>query len=289
MRKPRKSSQNIIGILPAAAASVTVGVCYCVLNINDSRDKVEDPALTSAGFLATQSVETFSRQEKRRHGRGSQSELRVRLPDPSKLAAHGQQAEPLFADRRLHEISQHVWKTPERSGNGWNFLTSGLRQEIDAAKAESKRWDGIDLHHSSTRGGNAAMLAMYHKVRGLEGGLAYHFVIGNGIYATNGAISVGERWQSQAPAGGTVQDEIDPRTINICLIGDFSSEPPSPEQLAALDELIHYLRAKLGHLKLRSHSRSGDGRNSCPGRYFPRDTFIDRLNGSSPSLAVTSK
>lgn len=288
MRKPRKSTQNVIGILPAVAASVTVGVCYCILNFNDSRKESRDPEVISAGFLAAQVSKTFQRLEKRRHGRGSQSELRVRLPHPSKVDAPAPQVEPLFSDRKLHDISHHVWHVPQRKSGGWDHLTTRLRQEIDAAQAESRRWDSIVLHHSSTRGGNASMLSMYHKVRGLEGGLAYHFVIGNGNYAKDGAIKVGSRWESQSPAGKLAEDPADPRAINICLIGDFSNEPPTSAQLVALDELIHYLRAKLGHLEMQSHHRSGDGTASCPGRYFPRDTFIERFNGAPSSLAVSS-
>ena len=123
------------------------------------------------------------------------------------------------------------------------------------------------------------MLALYHdEVLGLEDGLAYNFVIGNGIYSPAGLIEVGQRWGKQAPAGSPASDAPDPRSISICLIGDFSDEPPKSQQLAALDELIHYLRAKLGNIELRSHHRSHDGMTSCPGRYFPRESFIERLN-----------
>ncbi|MEZ5326733.1 MAG: peptidoglycan recognition family protein [Verrucomicrobiales bacterium] len=276
MGKPRKSNQNVIGVLPAVIASVTVVVCYCILTIKGSRDmgKNADPAMVSGGFLVTQAPKAFQRLEKRREGRGSHSELNVRLPDPAKLTAV-QSVEPLYGTQSLRSI-EPIWQpSDETKGSGWAYLTSGIRREIDAPGAERRRWDGIVLHQSSTRGGNGAMLALYHdQVLGLGDGLAYHFVIGNGIYSSAGLIEVGERWSIQAPAGSPASDSPDPRSISICLIGDFSDEPPKPEQLDALDELIHYLRAKLGNIELRSHHRSNDGMTSCPGRYFPRESFI---------------
>ena len=276
----------MIGVLPAVVASVTILACYCTLAINGSHDqsRAANPAVAAAGFLATPSSKSFRRMEKRREGRGSHSELSIRLPDPHLVVSEAQAAEPLYASKNFHAV-EPVWEAPARiEVSGWSYLTPEIRRSIDAPGAERKRWNGIVLHQSSTRGGKGAMLALYHeKVLGMEDGLAYHFVIGNGIYSPIGLIEVGQRWGKQAPAGSPSSEAPDPRSISICLIGDFSDEPPKPQQLAALDELIHYLRAKLGNVELRSHHRSHDGVTSCPGRYFPRESFTERLN-SRPQL-----
>ena len=261
------------------AVSVTVFACYCILNVNDSRvgRGHASPELRAAGFLAFQSGQSFRRLEKRREGRGSQSELKVRLPAFSKVEAPSEVAQPLYPGQSLSAI-EHVWDLSD-SGGGWEHLPADVRRLIDAAKPASNRWDRIELHHSTTRGGNASMLQMYHsRVRGLKGGLAYHFVIGNGAYAYDGEIEVGDRWSGQAPAGSAPGTSPDPRAISICLIGDLSSHQPTSAQIVALDELVHYLRAKLGHIPVKAHHRAGDGVTSCPGRYFPRELVIERLN-----------
>ena len=289
MRKPRKSRNNVFGVLPAVAASVTVFAGYTMLTVSGSRERDNDrePTVQSAGFLAIQPSQSFRRLEKRREGRGSQSELRIRLPHPSTIPAQNRTVEPLYSDQSMHAID-YVGTTGERKGTGWHYLNERIRKAIDAPQADARRWDGIVLHQSSTTGGNASMLSMYHRtVRGVEGGLAYHFLIGNGNYSPLGKIEIGERWGSQAPVGTPPGEAVDPRSISICLVGDFTNEPPQAAQLAALDELIHYLRAKVGDVELRSHSRSSDGMSSCPGRYFPRESMIERLNATS-SLAASS-
>ncbi len=156
----------------------------------------------------------------------------------------------------------------------WNYLSKGVRQLIDSAGVTLDRWEQIVVHSSSTVLGDADALGYYHRtVKGLPDGLAYHFVIGNGSYSGDGEVEVGTRWLDQLDgAAAAVSGEIE-----ICLVGDFDAHPVSRPQLDALDELIDYVRAKVGDVGITTHARSeGGAAASCPGRYFPADLVTAR-------------
>src|SRR5579864_1667285 len=80
------------------------------------------------------------------------------------------------------------------SFTSYMFCTGGA--PVEAAGAESTvlaprnpAFRSIVIHHSATHGGSAAAFERTHRTR--LGGLAYHFVIGNGSGAPDGAIEVG--------------------------------------------------------------------------------------------------
>lgn len=145
----------------------------------------------------------------------------------------------------------------------WKHLSAKVRAEIDASLAKRRDWTGVVLHGSRANHGNASLLNRYDtKVRGLKQGLAYHFVIGNGAGAVDGAVETGDRWSQAADA--------EPRdsSISVCLVGDFNTQSPSKAQLEAVNELTDYLSIKLGKMELTNH-RSADGRvSSCLGSKF---------------------
>ena len=55
----------------------------------------------------------------------------------------------------------------------------------------SKRWKYIVIHHTATDMGDPKGMDGVHRRRGMENGLAYHFVIGNGRKMQDGSIYVG--------------------------------------------------------------------------------------------------
>src|SRR5262252_9271048 len=59
----------------------------------------------------------------------------------------------------------------------------------------------IVLHHSATHGGSATAFERNHRPR--LGGLAYHFVIGNGSGTADGEVETGYRWRDQIPGPHT--------------------------------------------------------------------------------------
>lgn len=162
---------------------------------------------------------------------------------------------------------------------GWKYLTAEVRRQIDAAHIDKGRWRYIVVHESSTTKGNAKAFDNYHRnVKGMPNGLAYHFVIGNGSYTKNGQIEIGNRWTRQLQGGhlkSSAQNEI---ALGICLVGDFDSYKVNGDQMAAMDELVTYLQAKVGKAIVTTHRRINIVPTSCPGRYFPDNMVMMAYN-----------
>jgi hypothetical protein len=100
-------------------------------------------------------------------------------------------------------------------------------------------WKYIVIHNSATASGNAKSFDTYHTQMGY-GGLAYHFVIGNGHGSRDGQVEQGFRWQRQM-AGTHVTVNAwyhNIYGIGICLVGDFERARPTAKQLRALDSLV---------------------------------------------------
>lgn len=133
------------------------------------------------------------------------------------------------------------------------------------------RWKIIVGHHSGTAVGNAAIFDRYHRSHGMEHGLAYHFVIGNGSRSGDGEIEIGGRWLKQF-AGGHVHDEaVNQVGIGICCVGNFEETQPTPGQLRSFIALVKYLKADVVKTPVRFavHREINPGRTVCPGRNFP--------------------
>lgn len=147
-----------------------------------------------------------------------------------------------------------------------------VRRQIDAPKDRLRDWEYIVVHHSGTSGGNAKIFDYYHsEERGMENGMAYHFVIGNGTDSGDGQIEVGRRWLQQLQGGHLASETLNEISIGICLVGDFSRNRLGPRQTASLIELVQYLRKLVpeNHLKFRLHREINTRPTECPGRLFP--------------------
>jgi hypothetical protein len=94
----------------------------------------------------------------------------------------------------------------------------------------------IVLHHSATHAGSAAAFDRNHRAR--LGGLAYHFIIGNGSGSADGEVETGYRWRDQLPGPHTKNLDVNNASIAICIVGDLQAAPPSRKQLAALLGLL---------------------------------------------------
>lgn len=123
-------------------------------------------------------------------------------------------------------------------------------------------WHIITIHHSATSGGNAGSFDRTHRRRRM-GGLFYHFVIGNGHGSGDGAVEVGWRWKKQKCANR-------PQDIQICLVGNFNYQSPTPAQLNSLSELIQILRKQynIPYGNIRRHKDVPGAITECPGRKF---------------------
>ena len=123
-------------------------------------------------------------------------------------------------------------------------------------------WHTITVHHSATSVGNAGSFDRNHRRRGM-GGLFYHFVIGNGHGSGDGEIEVGWRWKMQKCAKR-------PEDIQICLVGNFNYQSPTPAQMKSLSELIRVLQKNYGisYGNIRRHKDVPRANTECPGRNF---------------------
>jgi hypothetical protein len=161
----------------------------------------------------------------------------------------------------------------------YHYLTKSIRDAIDHPQGQVKkaRWRFIVVHNSGTRQGNARIFDYYHlHVRKMPNGLAYHFVIGNGTSSGNGQIEIGNRWVRQINGGHVHSDYLNNIALGICLVGDFNRDLPTKEQLAALDELIRYLRIRVGKIDgkpaiVKAHKEINPPQwpTDCPGDRFP--------------------
>jgi hypothetical protein len=161
------------------------------------------------------------------------------------------------------------------SFTGYMFCTGGQPIEAEAADspihaARNPAFKSIVLHHSATHGGSAAAFERNHRVR--LGGLAYHFIIGNGSGAGDGVVEVGYRWRDQLPGPHTKNQDVNLESIAICLVGDLEAGAPTKKQLAALLELLEKLcrEGRIPADQVRSH-KEVDIETVCPGRGLPMD------------------
>ncbi len=160
-------------------------------------------------------------------------------------------------------------------GVRWNYLTPAVRKAIDDARVARNRWKYIIVHNSGTRQGNARIFDYYHRhVRRMPNGLAYQFVIGNGTSSGNGQIEIGNRWVRQLNGGHVHSDYLNYISIGICLVGDFNRDLPTKAEYEALDELIRYLRRRVGKVDgkyaiVRGHKEINPRPTDCPGNRFP--------------------
>jgi len=177
--------------------------------------------------------------------------------------------------------------TPEQKRSWWwpfghseihyKYLTRSVRNAIDDAEVARHRWRYIVVHNSGTLQGNAKAFDYYHRyVRKMPNGLAYHFVIGNGTSSGNGSIEIGPRWTKQINGGHVHSDYLNSIALGICLVGDYNKTKPTREQLEALDELIGYLRKRVGKtdhqlaiVKPHREINPPQWPTDCPGSRFP--------------------
>ncbi|MEM8757359.1 MAG: peptidoglycan recognition family protein [Planctomycetota bacterium] len=148
-----------------------------------------------------------------------------------------------------------------------------------ATPLDTRRWQGIVIHHSGSPHGSATTLDAEHRDMGLSK-LGYHFVIGNGTGAGNGELHVGERWLDQAFGAHTAGEHGDwynRNTIGICLVGDGDRRDFSPEQIQRLVALVNELQRRLDlpATSVKLHRELAE--TSSPGVRFPAATLRRQL------------
>ena len=142
----------------------------------------------------------------------------------------------------------------------------------------SNRWRNIVIHHSASLSGNSAIFNSGHQKRGMENGLAYHFVLCNGHGGEDGLVEIGERWRRQLAGGHVRGDDLNNISIGICLVGDFTSAPPTARQISSLKALLMHLLqlTELQPSQIIGHKNLPGQATACPG-LLPVDEIIRSL------------
>ncbi|WP_408956247.1 N-acetylmuramoyl-L-alanine amidase [Natroniella sp. ANB-PHB2] len=122
-------------------------------------------------------------------------------------------------------------------------------------------WEGIVVHHSASPDVSANEIDRWHREKGWKG-VGYHFVI-----RANGDIEPARNFESAgAHARGRNQNYI-----GICLAGDFTKHPPTPEQISSLIHLTKGIKSRWSAEKIEKHH------DNCPGPMLPWDFFIQAV------------
>lgn len=173
------------------------------------------------------------------------------------------------------------------------FCTGGEPIEAVASDAtllapRNPAFKSIVLHHSATHGGSAAAFERNHRAR--LGGLAYHFIIGNGSGAPDGVVEVGYRWRDQIPGPHTKNQGVNLESIAICLVGDLEAGAPSKKQMTALLDLLEKLcrEGQIPPQRIHSH-REVDSETLCPGRGLPIQGIRDAVGRRLPAVLTQSR
>ncbi len=142
--------------------------------------------------------------------------------------------------------------------------------ETEAPPERNLAFRSIVLHHSGTHGGSATAFERDHRTR--LGGLAYHFIVGNGCGSPDGAVETGYRWRDQIPGPHTKNTAANEESIAVCVVGDFTAAPPTLKQVEALLPLLERLCREYGipAERIRSHQEV-DPVTLCPGKGLPAE------------------
>ena len=154
-------------------------------------------------------------------------------------------------------------------------IAGATLREINRPRIRRNRWKHIVVHHSADSNNSIRGMEHYHRrVRRMENGLAYHFVIGNGVNTTDGKIYVCDRWKRQIQGGHIGSAALNEIAIGICLVGNFEKTLPTAKQKASLKALVSRLRSRTGipynriytHRQFHHHKKLKS--TICPGRRF---------------------
>lgn len=158
--------------------------------------------------------------------------------------------------------------------------------------AKMREWRYIVIHHSGSSTGNEEVIQEDHLRRGMENGMAYHFLIGNGtLKLSDGEVVEGRRWKYQIHGGHCHQDFLNQYGIGICLVGNFKNKMPTAKQEKALAELIYSLQREF-HIPddhVHGHGEYYGEDTDCPGKQFPWNKFWASLQTVHETMLASHK
>lgn len=197
---------------------------------------------------------------------------------------HGISLKRLMQFNRLSQPNRifpgDVLRIPDQAASpGAARFDAALQRQLDRVRIVPNRWKYIVIHHSATDSGTLKGMDRYHRQQGMENGLAYHFVIGNGRGMEDGEIAIGSRWLEQLQGGHLASESLNVNSIGICLVGNFEARKPTARQLASLHTLADYLMelCRLKPSALKTHQQINPVHTRCPGRHFPAKSVFSDL------------
>mgnify|MGYP002520706553 CR=1 FL=1 len=130
----------------------------------------------------------------------------------------------------------------------------------------------IILHHAAAKSCTASDVHNWHLNRGWAG-IGYHFFVGK-----DGSVVRGRPlW-----AVGAHAESCNWRSVGICFEGDYQTEQDMPAaQLKAGQELVQYLKNKLGVNQVVGHRDVAVAGTSCPGQYFPFEAICTAITDNN--------
>lgn len=145
-------------------------------------------------------------------------------------------------------------------------------------------WKYIVLHHSATSAGSVNAFHEFHTKQGY-GGIAYHFVIGNGNGMRDGEVQETFRWSKQMSGTHVSVNSWQHNVfgVGICLVGNLEKQKPTSAQLLALKKLIrrlqdeHNIRANnvFGHRHVPYDDEpKHTEKTACPGKKLRMDSIL---------------
>lgn len=189
-------------------------------------------------------------------------------------SSYGTSVAAIKRDNRLKSdlirVGQKL-RVPGGGSGGSSTLLAPVIAATDRIRVDATRWRYIVCHHSAIEAGNAEVYGRAHLRRGMEHGLAYHFVIGNGKDSGDGEIEIGPRWQKQLRGGHVRNSNVNDSGIGVCIVGNLQNHAPTRRQRQAMNELLDFLRE--GHTRrgvsVTVHKRVDQNHTVCPGKHFP--------------------
>jgi N-acetyl-anhydromuramyl-L-alanine amidase AmpD len=184
---------------------------------------------------------------------------------------------------------------------GWGLSPSLCKTQIHTSYREPvpvplpskmRDWRYIVIHHSGAMVGNEDIIEMGHLQRGMENGMAYHFLIGNGSAGlSDGQVVEGHRWKYQLQGGHSHQDYLNENGIGICLVGNLSRKKPTQKQIESLTDLVLKLQSQF-HIaddNIHGHGQFYGEDSDCPGTLFPWNDFWTTLNATYQAQVQSPK
>lgn len=134
-------------------------------------------------------------------------------------------------------------------------------------KLDKRLVEFIIMHHSNRVFDCPVFIKMRHKFLRGWSDTGYHFIIGNGVLSKNGKIYNGR----SVDFVGAHAYGYNPKSIGVCLIGNFDKVKPTFKQYRSLISLLKILKSdyNIQTKNIISHNETKNCLKTCPGKFFP--------------------